>query len=311
MGSAAAVLVCGATGVLGFRIVSGLTEAGIDVRALVRPGTDAAGLEALGVDVVRGNLRSRGSLEPAVAGIATVISTANSIGRRFAGERTLDMRAVDYEGYAALIDAAEAAGVGRFVYISLGGPALLADSPFTDAKRATEARLRRSPMRELIVRPDAYQEVWFSSAVGFNPATGKVLIFGRGQTRVSYVSTDDVAAAVVALTSVSDPPEVVELGGPEAITRIEAVDAFATAMPRRVRRRHIPRVALRIGSRMLRRAKPEVASSMAMALAMDASDSGLGPKAFVELGIQPKSVRTYIADVAQTLTPGRGPRKVD
>ena len=47
--------------------------------------------------------------------------------------------------------------------------------------------------------------------------------------------------------------------------------------------------------------KPEVASSMAMALAMDAGDSGLGPEAFVKLGIQPKSVRTYIADVAQTL----------
>ena len=157
-------------------------------------------------------------------------------------------------------------------------------------------------MHEVIVRPDAYQEMWFTSAVSFDPAAGKVMIFGRGLSRVSYVGMDDVAAAVVAFATAADPPRVVELGGPEAITRIEAAEAFASAMDRPVRRRHIPRAALRIGSLLLRRAKPELASSMAMGLAMDTSDSGLGPQAFAELGIQPKSVRTYIAEVGPTLT---------
>ncbi len=296
------ILVCGATGALGSRIVRGLVESGIQTRALVRPQSDAAALEALGVELVRGDLRDPQSVQHAVAGVATIVSTANSIGRRFAGERDLDMRAVDDEGYAALIDAAEKAAVGRFVYLSLGGPALLVNSPFTNAKRATEARLRRSPMHEVIVRPDAFQELWFSSAVSFDPAAGKVMIFGRGLSRVSYVGMDDVAAAVVALATAADPPPVVELGGPETITRIEAAEAFANAMGRPVKRRHIPRAALRIGSLILRRAKPELASSMAMGLAMDCADSGLGPEAFAELGIQPKSVRTYIAEVAPTLT---------
>jgi uncharacterized protein YbjT (DUF2867 family) len=296
------ILVCGATGALGSRIVRGLVGAGIRTRALVRPQSDAAALEALGVEVVRGDLRDRQSLEPAVAGVATIISTANSIGRRFAGERDLSMQAVDDDGYAALIHAADNSDVGRFVYLSLGGPALLVDSPFSNAKRATEARLRRSPMHEVIVRPDAYQELWFSSAVGFDPAAGKVMIFGRGLSRVSYVGMDDVAAVVVALAKAADPPHLVELGGPEAMTRIEAAEAFASAMGRPIQRRHIPRVALRIGSLVLRRAKPELASSMAMGLAMDTADSGLGPQAFAELGIEPRSVQTYIAEVAPTLT---------
>jgi uncharacterized protein YbjT (DUF2867 family) len=295
------ILVCGATGALGSRIVRGLVGAGIRTRALVRPQSDAAALEALGVEVVRGDLRDRESLERAAAGVGTVVSTANSIGRRFAGERDLGMRAVDDEGYAALIQAAENAAVGRFVYLSLGGPARLANSPFSNAKRATERRLRGSSMHEVIVRPDAYQELWLSSAVGFDPAAGKAMIFGRGLSRVSYVAMDDVAAAVVALSQAPDPPRVVELGGPEAITRIEAVDAFASAMGRPIQRRHIPRAALRIGSVVLRRARPELASSMAMGLAMDRADSGLGPQAFGDLGIQPRSVRTYIAEVASTL----------
>lgn len=299
------ILVCGATGALGSRIVRGLAEAGIQTRALVRPDSDATALEALGVEVVRADLRDRQSLEPAVAGIATIVSTANSIGRRFAGERNLSMQAVDDEGYAALIHAAEQAAVGRFIYLSLGGPALLVNSPFSNAKRATEARLRRSPMYEVIVRPDAFQELWLSSAVGFDAASGKVMIFGRGLCRVSYVGMDDVAAAVIALARAADPPHVVELGGPETMTRIEAAEAFASAMGRPVQRRHIPRAVLRIGSLLLKRAKPELASSMAMGLAMDAADSGLGPQAFTELGIEPKSVRTYIAEVAPALTAAR------
>ncbi len=76
--------------------------AGIRTRALDRPQSDAAALEALGVEVVRGDLRDPQCLEPAVAGVATIVSTANSIGRRFAGERDLGMQAVDEEGSAAL-----------------------------------------------------------------------------------------------------------------------------------------------------------------------------------------------------------------
>jgi uncharacterized protein YbjT (DUF2867 family) len=295
------VLVCGATGALGSRITRRLAHSGIDTRALVRPGHAALDFEASGVEVVRGDLRDRSSLDAAVGGVVTIISTANSIGRRFAGERVLDMRAVDDEGYAALVSAAGEAAVARFVYLSLGGPALLANSPFTNAKRATEARLRRSPMREIIVRPDAYQEIWFSPAVGFDAAAGKAVIFGRGLSQVSYVSTDDVAAAAVALATSSDPPRMAELGGPEPMTRVEAVSAFADAMHRPIRGRHVPRVALRVGAAVLRRARPELASSMAMGLAMDTADSGLGPKVFTDLGIQPRSVRAYIAEVAPRL----------
>src|SRR5436190_23638525 len=107
------VLVCGATGALGSRITHRLAQSGIDTRALVRPGHAALDFEASGVEVVRGDLRDRSSLDAAVAGVGTIISTANSIGRRFAGERGLDMRAVDDEGYAALVRAAEEAAVGR------------------------------------------------------------------------------------------------------------------------------------------------------------------------------------------------------
>jgi NADH dehydrogenase len=157
-------------------------------------------------------------------------------------------------------------------------------------------------MRSIVVRPDAYQEIFLSSKVGFDPAAGKVMIFGKGLSRVAYVGIPDVAAATVALALHADPPSVVELGGPVAITRREAVAAFERALARPIERRHVPRLAMRLGSRLMRRARPELASSMAMSLAMDEADSGLGPAAFVALGITPLSVVAYIEQRAAEIT---------
>ena len=45
------ILVCGATGELGSRTVRGLRAAGTDVRALVRPASDASGIADTGAEV--------------------------------------------------------------------------------------------------------------------------------------------------------------------------------------------------------------------------------------------------------------------
>lgn len=50
------VLVVGGTGHLGSQVVRALLERGREMRALVRPGSDAAPLSSLGVRVVRGDL---------------------------------------------------------------------------------------------------------------------------------------------------------------------------------------------------------------------------------------------------------------
>jgi uncharacterized protein YbjT (DUF2867 family) len=294
------ILLVGGTGLLGSRIARLLAEREARVRALVRPQTDASALEALGIEIVRGDLRDRSSLGPAVAGIDTVVSTANAIGRILAGDRSLAIRDVDETGYENLIGQADRAGVGRFVYLSFGGVVRDAGVPFTEAKMATERLLRQSSMRPVVVCPDMFQEVWLSPAVQFDWSAGKVTIFGKGQTIAAYVAVDDVAEAVVRLAEASDPAEVVPLGGPEAISREEAVQAFARATGRSIAVRHVPRAMLRVGSTVMRRFRPAMASVMGMALATDLADSGLGPEAFHELGINPRPVSAYIAEVART-----------
>jgi hypothetical protein len=71
-----------------------------------------------------------------------------------------------------------------------------------------------------------------------------------------------VAAGVVGWTIADDPPRLVEFGGPEGLTRNEAVDLFEQALGLPVKRRHVPHPALAAGAILLRRRKPDLASVM-------------------------------------------------
>jgi uncharacterized protein YbjT (DUF2867 family) len=187
-----------------------------------------------------------------------------------------------------LIDVAEAAGVGRFVSVSPGRRFRTAPCALIEAATEIDARLSRTRMRTVIVRPEPFAELWFGPGVGFEPAHGRVRIFGEGQNPIRFTSTDDVGTAVALLALAEDPPAEVELAGPEAMSIREAV-GIAESLVGPVRRQHVSRGALWLSSRALRRIRPEIASAMALGLALDTSTSDVGPGRYRELGIEPRS----------------------
>jgi 2-alkyl-3-oxoalkanoate reductase len=84
------VLVTGATGFLGRRVVTALLDRGHDVRVLVRPATDMERMTwASRVEVVRGDLRAPGDLQPVLEEVDCVVHlaavVAGSDEARFAG----------------------------------------------------------------------------------------------------------------------------------------------------------------------------------------------------------------------------------
>jgi uncharacterized protein YbjT (DUF2867 family) len=206
------------------------------------------------------------------------------------------LRDVDARGNLALVDVAERAGAERFVFVSAGGLERVPHVPLARAKVAVETRLRASPLREVVVRPDAFQEVWLSPVSGLDWPQGRLSIFGRGETRVRYVATDDAAAAVAAWTLADDPPRTVEFGGPETLTRNEVADLVEQAAGRPLKRRRVPRAALHVGSRLLARPKPAVASLLGLALTMDLGDVPWDDAPLRELGLEPRSPRAFIVD---------------
>jgi uncharacterized protein YbjT (DUF2867 family) len=289
------ILVCGGTGELGVRIVYGLRAAGAPVRVLVRRGSDRARLARADAEIVEGDFRDADSLRRAVSGVATVVSTVTVLGRALAGEKGADFGAVDKGGHRELIGAAEAAGAERFVFISAVRARLepIASTPLGIGKNATEDRLAQSQLREVIVRPDQFQEIWLSPLAQFDWPARKVVILGKGETPTRYVATDDVADAVARLTLAADPPRIVEFGGPDLLTRNEAVDVFERVLGEPIRRRHVPRAAIRVGAVAARRLRPALASVMGGALAADVHPARWDDRPLRELGIQPRSVQAY------------------
>lgn len=289
------ILVCGATGELGGRVARRLVERE-PVRALVRPATDATQVQATGVEVVRGDLREPASLAPALAGVETVVTTANAISRILSGATDLTIAGVDGAGNQNLIRAAQEAGVGRFVLVSVAGlgAELAGMAPLTGAKWAAEKALAATGMQRVIVRPDMFQEVWLAPMTGIDAAAGKALIYGRGRTPQRYVALDDVADLVAHLVLADSPPEVVEFGGPQPLSRMEVVALFeeATGVPMRVR--HVPRAALSVGRRVLSRPKPEIASLMGMALYSDTHPATWDDAPLRAAGITPRPAGEFI-----------------
>lgn len=298
------ILVCGATGDLGGRVVRRLVEDGRTVRALVRPTTDAGALEALGVEVVRGDLRDPASLAPALSGVDVVVTTANALARSLAGDKELTVRDVDVEGNQHLVRAADQAGVRRFVFLSAAGfdRGAGARAPYVAAKRATERALRETGMESVVVRPDMFQEVWLGATGGIDPERGKAVVYGKGDAAHRYVAIDDVATLVAHLALTESVAAEVEFGGPEAITPNEAVAAYERAAGRSFTVRHVPRPVLAVACRVLARPRPALASVMAMALHSDTHASTCDDRPLRAAGIDARPATDYIRQAAAPAT---------
>lgn len=159
------ILITGATGYLGSVVVHRAVAAGYAVRALVRDPHRAATLLPAGVEVAVADLLDGDALRAAADGCAAVLHLGGTVG----GDPDL-LRRTNVEGTRAVLAAARAAGVGRFVHTSTGAAVLDADGlmadepvgppaltdPYSASKTAAEELVRSATgMETVIVRPGA------------------------------------------------------------------------------------------------------------------------------------------------------------
>jgi uncharacterized protein YbjT (DUF2867 family) len=237
------ILVAGATGLVGSAVCQELAGRGEKVRALVRATSAKEKLEALrsgGAELRLGDLKDPASLNAACRGVEAVISTASSTFSRQAGD---SIESVDAAGQLNLVNAAKAANVARFVFVSFRRPRGMS-FPLAEAKRQVEEAV--SSLNFTIIQASWFMEVWLSPALGFDYPNRTARIYGPGANPISWVSFRDVAAmCALALRSPAADRRTIEFGGPEALSPLEVVARFEKIGGRPFQLEHVPEQALR------------------------------------------------------------------
>ena len=236
------VLVAGATGFLGSEICRQLIAKNKKVKGLVRITSDStkvAQLKESGVETIEGDLKKKDSLENSLRGVSAIISTVSSTLSRQEGDT---IQTVDDEGQINLINAAIAAGVSQFIYVSF---CELGECPLQTAKRKVEKHLSQSGLNYTILQPTYFMEVWLSPMLGFDYPNAKATIYGEGKNRISWIAVKDVASfAVAALDNPAANNTVIELGGPEALSPLEVVNIFEINNEKKFELQFVPEEAI-------------------------------------------------------------------
>jgi uncharacterized protein YbjT (DUF2867 family) len=193
---------------VGTAVVRALSEAGHDVRALVRDRKGGSAPAALGAELVEGDMTDAASLRIAVQGAEAVVHlVAIRQGRKEQFDRVM------VQGTRDLLAAAKEAGVARFVHMSaLGTSEETKDLvPYYGAKWQNEVDVRGSGLDHVIFRPS------FVFA-GDGGILGTFRTIAR-LAPVTPIRIDDVAAYfAAALDAPAATNDTFELGGPDAVT---------------------------------------------------------------------------------------------
>ena len=239
------ILVAGATGNLGSEICRRLRARGAAVRGLTRAASSperVQALEAMGVDIARGDLRDRASLYAACGGVETVISTVSMIVTAKEGDSFVD---TDNAGTRALIDATRSVGARHFIFVSFDW-SRFPDSPLCEAKRDVEEHLKESGLTYTILHPALFMESWLGPIVGLDVGAGAVRMLGSGDNRLSYVALNDVAElAAQCVTNPAAANATIPLGGPEALRQRDAIGIFEDVFGKPFAITQIPEETLR------------------------------------------------------------------
>lgn len=237
------IAVTGATGFIGSTLIKAAVEQGIQVRALTRRPQP----ERPGVTWIEGALDKAESLRQLVEGSDAVIHVAGVVN----APTREGFEQGNIRGTQAIVAAAEAAGIRRFVHVS----SLAAREPHLSvygwSKAGAEDAVSASGLDWAMVRPPAiYGPGDMEMLDIFKMAkTGVMLMPPAGH--LSVIHAGDLAQLLLALTAQNAPvgqTYEVDDGRPGGWTHIEFAKAIADAMSRRALVLSTPRAVLKLGS---------------------------------------------------------------
>jgi nucleoside-diphosphate-sugar epimerase len=242
-------LLTGASGFIGGRLAKRLADDGYPVRCLVRESSNTTALDALDVELARGDLTDAASLARAVDGCRYVFHCGALVSDWATKDEIIK---INVAGTRSLLEASAAAAVRRFVHLSTtdvyGYPdARAADESYASTrfcnwyaqtKRDAEAEVRRAE------REHALDAVILRPATVYGPGSVEVvgeiarairarnmLLIGRGHAIAGLCYVDNaIDAALLALRSDAAPGQAFNLSDALDVTWRQFTDDLAAGL---------------------------------------------------------------------------------
>ena len=234
------LLLTGATGSIGSRLLPLLLERGEPIRCLVREPR-RLGAHRVDVQITLGDLGELSDpyrLRQALRGVSTVVHLAASI------RDQPPHRLEELNGLATvrLLRAAEQVGVERFVFFSALNASRVQRTRFFRAKALAEEALATSPLSTTVFAPSIvydHSDPWITllRRFSFLPV---LPVSGSGRARYQPIWAEDVARAVANELDRDARRDRYELAGPEILSYDDMSDLVSRAAGRPRRLVHVP-----------------------------------------------------------------------
>jgi uncharacterized protein YbjT (DUF2867 family) len=247
------LLLTGATGAVGSRLLPMLLESGQPVRCLVREPR-RLGDRRVSVQITLGDLAELSDpylVRQALRGVDTVVHLAATI------RDQPPHRIEELNGLATvrLLRAAESFGVKRFVFFSALNAGRTQRTRFFRAKALAEEAVASSPLQSTVFAPSIvydHSDPWITllRRFSFLPV---MPVSGSGQARYQPIWARDVARSVVSALQGRGQGSRFELAGPETLSYNQISDLVSRASGRPRPLLHVPLPVVRSGLIALRK----------------------------------------------------------
>jgi|SRR5215208_1837166 len=290
------ILLTGATGLIGSALLRRLTSAGEPVRCLIRDPR-RLGNQRVRVQIALGDLADPPSFRHALRGVRTVVHLAAAIRDQPSGS----IEELNAVATWRMVQAAERAGVERFVFFSALEATTFNRARFLRAKALAERAVYDSGLRHTVFAPSivyAPGDHWLTLLERLTLLLPVMPVAGAGRTPYQPIWADDVADCVMAALDdpVADRRNRYELAGPDTLSYRDIVELALRSFGRR---RPIVRVPMPLVKRLLQVARM-VAGDAVFATWDEAElmevpmTSRIGTADAERLGVRPERMRAVL-----------------